>query len=78
MPKNLHIRYRFVKLLPGMTASTRTTADPVSRTVAGAVAARLREAIVAGELASGMKLRQVQLAERFGVSTTKPRCATDE
>jgi DNA-binding GntR family transcriptional regulator len=50
-----------------------TTAAPVSRTVAGAVAARLREAIVAGELASGMKLRQVQLAKRFGVSTTPVR-----
>jgi DNA-binding GntR family transcriptional regulator len=56
-----------------ITASTRTAAGPVSRTVAGAVAARLREAIVAGELASGMKLRQVQLAERFGVSTTPVR-----
>jgi DNA-binding GntR family transcriptional regulator len=56
-----------------MTAPTRTTAAPVARTVAGAVAARLREAIIAGELASGAKLRQVQLAERFGVSTTPGR-----
>jgi DNA-binding GntR family transcriptional regulator len=45
----------------------------VSRTVAGAVAGRLREAIVAGELASGAKLRQVELAKRFGVSTTPVR-----
>ena len=56
-----------------MTASPPTTAAPVSRTVAGAVAAQLREAIVSGELASGAKLRQVELAQRFGVSTTPVR-----
>lgn len=56
-----------------MTASLSTTAGPVSRTVAGAVAAQLREAIVSGELASGAKLRQVELAQRFGVSTTPVR-----
>ena len=54
-------------------APTRTTAAPVSRTVAGAVAARLREAIVAGDLAPAAKLRQVELAKRFGVSTTPVR-----
>ena len=48
-------------------------APRVSPTVAGAVAARLREAIVSGELAAGEKLRQVQLATRFGVSTTPVR-----
>jgi DNA-binding GntR family transcriptional regulator len=49
------------------------TAAPVARTVAGAVAARLRDAIVAGELVAGAKLRQVELAKRFGVSTTPVR-----
>lgn len=56
-----------------MPAAMPTTAAPVSRTVAGAVAARLRDAIVAGELAAGAKLRQVELAKRFGVSTTPVR-----
>ena len=56
-----------------MTASLPTTAAPVSRTVAGAVAAQLRAAIVSGELAAGAKLRQVELAQRFGVSTTPVR-----
>jgi len=56
-----------------MTSPTVTPAARVPPTVAGAVAARLREAIVSGELAAGEKLRQVQLATRFGVSTTPVR-----
>ncbi len=53
------------------------SADPdtldAPRTVAGLVAERLRAQIVAGELASGSKLRQVEIARRFGVSTTPVR-----
>jgi DNA-binding GntR family transcriptional regulator len=54
-----------------MSASPDIIASP--RTVAGLVAERLRAQIVAGELASGSKLRQVEIARRFGVSTTPGR-----
>jgi DNA-binding GntR family transcriptional regulator len=54
-----------------------TSADPdtldAPRTVAGLVAERLRAQIVAGELAAGSKLRQVEIARRFNVSTTPVR-----
>jgi DNA-binding GntR family transcriptional regulator len=53
------------------------SADPdildAPRTVAGLVAERLRAQIVAGELPAGSKLRQVEIARRFGVSTTPVR-----
>ena len=39
------------------------------RTVSASVAASLREDIVSGQLESGTRLRQVELARRFGVST---------
>ena len=43
------------------------------RTVSASVAASLREDIVSGHLESGTRLRQVELARRFGVSTTPVR-----
>jgi DNA-binding GntR family transcriptional regulator len=43
------------------------------RTIAGHVAERLRAEIVAGERPAGSKLRQVEIARRYGVSTTPVR-----
>jgi len=43
------------------------------RTIAGQVAERLRAEIVAGEREPGTKLRQVEIARRYGVSTTPVR-----
>jgi DNA-binding GntR family transcriptional regulator len=56
-------------------AGTPATPDRLDapRTVAGLVCERLRAQIVAGELAPNSKLRQVELARRFGVSTTPVR-----
>jgi len=53
-------------------ASSPDTLD-APRTVAGLVAERLRAQIVAGELPAGAKLRQVEIARRFDVSTTPVR-----
>jgi len=47
--------------------------DPMPRTRAGAVAGELRRMIQSGELAAGARLRQSELAQRFGVSTTPVR-----
>ena len=43
------------------------------RTIAGQVAERLKAEILAGERAAGARLRQVEIAQRFGVSTTPVR-----
>src|SRR5262247_1387502 len=43
------------------------------RTIAAQVAGRLKEEILAGERAAGSRLRQVEIARRFGVSTTPVR-----
>jgi DNA-binding GntR family transcriptional regulator len=43
------------------------------RTRAEAIATELRRAILAGELAPGERLRQAEIAERYGVSTTPVR-----
>ena len=43
------------------------------RTIAGQVAERLKAEILAGERVAGTRLRQVEIAERFGVSTTPVR-----
>jgi DNA-binding GntR family transcriptional regulator len=43
------------------------------RTIAGQVAERLRAEIVAGDRAPGGRLRQVEIAQRYGVSTTPVR-----
>jgi DNA-binding GntR family transcriptional regulator len=54
-----------------VTINAGPIAMPVTR--AGAVAAELRRLIQAGEFAPGARLQQVDLAKRFGVSTTPVR-----
>lgn len=59
-----------------MISSHGASALPPSaspRTLASRVAAELRRMIQAGELAAGVPLRQGELAERFGISTTPVR-----
>jgi DNA-binding GntR family transcriptional regulator len=46
---------------------------PAGRTIAEAIAAALRTDIASGRLAAGTRLLQVELARRFGVSTTPVR-----
>jgi DNA-binding GntR family transcriptional regulator len=43
------------------------------RTISGALADRLRDAIRHGELAPGTRLRQAEIAERYDISTTPVR-----
>lgn len=54
-------------------AASEASAMPVLRTRAQVVAAALRSEILAGRMAGGTRLRQTQIAERFGVSTTPVR-----
>jgi DNA-binding GntR family transcriptional regulator len=56
-----------------MPAAEELPRATVHRTVAAAVAASLREDIVAGLLPAGTRLRQVEIARRFEVSTTPVR-----
>lgn len=50
------------------------TNTPLTKlTIAEQVAAALRHDITTGQLAAGTKLRQVEIAQRFGVSTTPVR-----
>ena len=55
-----------MSILRAMTVAAPTT-------IAGQVATRLRAEIVAGEREPGSKLRQVEIAKRYGVSTTPVR-----
>jgi DNA-binding GntR family transcriptional regulator len=64
----MHRRYH-VPMATTNTSSRLTT--PLTR--ADAVAAELRRMILSGELAGGARLRQQEIAERFGVSTTPVR-----
>lgn len=54
-----------------MAADPKEAALPLTR--AGAVAQRLRELILSGEIEPGARLRQAEIADRFGVSTTPVR-----
>jgi DNA-binding GntR family transcriptional regulator len=56
-----------------MSTAEADAALGAPRTVAGLVAERLRGEIVAGGLEAGSRLRQVEIARRFGVSTTPVR-----
>jgi DNA-binding GntR family transcriptional regulator len=49
------------------------TAALTKVTIPEQIAAALRQDIVTGRLAAGMRLRQVEIAQRFGVSTTPVR-----
>src|SRR6476620_3597897 len=53
------------------TAARMTLTAP--RTIAGQVAERLKAEILAGERPAGAKLRQVEIAQGYGVSTTPVR-----
>ena len=50
-----------------------TNTPLTKQTIAEQVADALRHEIVTGQLAAGTKLRQVEIAQRFGVSTTPVR-----
>ncbi len=48
-------------------------APQLARTIAGSIAAQLRAEITSGQIPAGEKLRQNELAKRFGVSSTPVR-----
>lgn len=51
-----------------------STSSPLTKlTIAEQVAAALRQEITTGQLAAGTRLRQIEIAQRFGVSSTPVR-----
>ncbi len=63
-----------VRDMPTMRAEAGDwAANLAKRTIAEQLAAALRREIVTGQLAAGSRLRQIAIAERFGVSTTPVR-----
>jgi DNA-binding GntR family transcriptional regulator len=56
-----------------VAARAPETASLARRTCASTVADELRRMILSGELSAGERLRQAEVAERFGVSTTPVR-----
>ena len=52
---------------------SNTNSTIIKLTVAEQIAAALRHEIVTGQLLAGARLRQVEIAQRFGVSTTPVR-----
>jgi len=54
-------------------ATTSADVLPAGRTIAEAIASALRADITSGRLPAGVRLRQVELANRFSVSTTPVR-----
>lgn len=62
-----------LETLGGHTATGALPAFPLPRTRATAVADELRRQIQSGELPPGTRLRQADIARRFGVSTTPVR-----
>ena len=60
--------------VPASSLGKGNTNTPLTKlTIAEQVAAALRHDITTGQLAAGTKLRQVEIAQRFGVSTTPVR-----
>ena len=59
--------------LMAQTGKDSTTTPLMKLTIAEQIAAALRHEIVTGQLSAGAKLRQVEIAQRFGVSTTPVR-----
>jgi DNA-binding GntR family transcriptional regulator len=57
----------------GQEARRGATAALTKVTIPEQIAAALRQDIVTGRLAAGVRLRQVEIAQRFGVSTTPVR-----
>jgi DNA-binding GntR family transcriptional regulator len=55
------------------TGKDSTTIPLLKLTIAEQIAAALRHEIVTGQLSAGARLRQVEIAQRFGVSTTPVR-----